>query len=267
MTEGDYLCQMSVNFNYDIVIKKGGFMLKKVMEMTLVALLVAGVVGVYFKVVGALPIAVTQTQKMTTFDVTGEGKVVVVPDEATISLGVMEQGRNLKQVQQSINAKMKAVSEKLGEIGVDKEDVKTTAYNVYPDYQEKGLYQAQASVSVRVRDLDKVSEALDLVGTLGLDNVSGPVFGLSDELSEKMTRQAREKAIAIAKNKASELAELSGMKLGRIVNISEGGSAGYPVPMYAREVAAPTLDAKTSTPVEAGSSEVVVNVTLSYETR
>ena len=53
-------------------------MLKKILEMTVVALLVAGVVGVYFKVVGALPIAVTQTQKMTTFDVTGEGKIVVV---------------------------------------------------------------------------------------------------------------------------------------------------------------------------------------------
>lgn len=237
------------------------------MEMTVVALLVAGVVGVYFKVVGALPIAVTQTQKMTTFDVTGEGKVVVVPDEVALQLGVSGEGRNLRLVQQNINTQMEQVSNSLKEMGVEAEDIKTIAYNVYPDYQTSGMYRAQASVGVKIRDLDKVSEALDLVGTLGLDNVSGPVFGLSDELSEKTMREAREMAIEKAKTKASELARLSGMKLGRIVNISEGGSGGYPVPMYARDMAvSSTMEAKVETPVEAGSSEVVVNVTLSYET-
>lgn len=243
-------------------------MLKKIMEMTVVALLVAGVVGVYFRVVGALPIAVTQTQKMSTFDVTGEGKVVVVPDEAMINLGVSDQGRNLKSVQQSINTKMEQVSKSLKGMGIEEKDIKTIAYNVYPDYQEKGLYRAQASVSVKVRDLDKVSEALDLIGTLGLDSVSGPSFGLSDKLMEKTTREARELAIEKAKNKAEELASLAGMKLGRIVNISEGSQGGYPVPMYGRDlVVTSTMEAKVETPVEKGSSEIVVNVTLSYETR
>ena len=238
-------------------------MIKKVIEMTVVALLVAGVVGVYFKVVGALPIAVTQTQKMTTFDVAGEGKVVVVPDEAVLLLGVTEQGRNLKSVQQAINAKMEQVAKSLKEMGIDEGD------NVYPDYQEKGLYRAQASLSVKIRDLDSVSSALDLVGTLGLDNVSGPVFGLSDKLSEKSMREAREIAIEKAKNKAKELAELSGMHLGRIVNVSESGNNGYPTPMYARDMAvSDTMEAKiVDTPIEAGSNEVVVSVTLSYETR
>ncbi|TXH01874.1 MAG: DUF541 domain-containing protein [Candidatus Moraniibacteriota bacterium] len=244
-------------------------MIKKVIEMTVVALLVAGVVGVYFKVVGALPIAVTQTQKMTTFDVAGEGKVVVVPDEAVLLLGVTEQGRNLKSVQQAINAKMEQVAKSLKEMGIDEGDIKTTGYNVYPDYQEKGLYRAQASLSVKIRDLDSVSSALDLVGTLGLDNVSGPVFGLSDKLSEKSMREAREIAIEKAKNKAKELAELSGMHLGRIVNVSESGNNGYPTPMYARDMAVSnTMEAKiVDTPIEAGSNEVVVSVTLSYETR
>lgn len=243
-------------------------MLKKILEMTVVALLVAGVVGVYFKVVGALPIAVTQTQKMTTFDVTGEGKVVVVPDQASIMLGVSGSGRNLKQVQAQVNEKMEAVGRALKELGVEEKDIKTTAYNYYPDYQEKGLYRAQASVSVLIRDLEQVSPALDLVGTLGLDSVSGPSFGLSDKLEEETVREAREMAIEKAKTKASELAKLSGMSLGRIVNVTEGSQGGYPVPMYGRDMAvSSTMEAKVETPVEAGSSEVVVNVTLSYETR
>lgn len=243
-------------------------MLKKILEMTVVALLVAGVVGVYFKVVGALPIAVTQTQKMSTFDVSGEGKVVVVPDQARIDLGVSGAGRNLKQVQTQINEKMEAVGEELKGLGIDDKDIKTTAYNYYPDYQERGMYRASASVSVLIRDLEQVSPALDLVGSLGLDSVSGPSFELSDELKDKTTREAREIAIEKAKNKASELASLSGMKLGRIVNVSEGTSANYPVPMYGRDMAvASTMEAKVETPVEAGSSSVIVNVTLSYETR
>ena len=242
-------------------------MLKKVVEMTVVALLVAGVVGVYFKVVGALPVSVTQTQKMSSFDVVGESKVVVVPDQATINLGVTEKGRNLKNVQQAVNKKMEAISKELAAMGVSEKDIKTTGYNYYPDYLEPGSYQAQASVSVTLREMDKVSEALDLVGTLGLDSVTGPVFGLSDKLLEKSTREAREEAITKAKKKASELAELSGMKLGRIINVSEGVSGGYPVPMYSRDMAvSSTMEAKVETPVEAGSSEVMVNVTLSYET-
>lgn len=242
--------------------------MKRILEMTVVALLVAGVVGVYFKVVGALPIAVTQTQKMSTFDVSGEGRVVVVPDEATLQLGVTDQGRNLKEVQQRINVIMQQLGDSLNEIGVDKKDIKTTGYNVYPDYQEEGLYRAQASLSVKIKDLDKVSDALDLVGTLGLDNVSGPSFGLSEELSEKTMKEAREIAIDKAKSKASELSDLAGMKLGRIVNISEGSQGGYPVPMYGREMAVSSdMQTKVETPVEVGSSEVVASVTLSYETR
>jgi uncharacterized protein YggE len=139
---------------------------------------------------------------------------------------------------------------------------------VYPDYQDKGLYRAQATVSVKMRDLDKVSDALDLISMIGLDSVNGPTFGLSDKLMEETMRQAREMAIDKAKTKAQELADLSGMKLGRIVNVAEGTQGGYPTPMYARDLTvSSTMEAKVATPIEKGSSEVTVTVTLSYETR
>lgn len=239
-------------------------MLKKMLEIVMVAVIVAGVAGAYFKWMGALPISVTQTQKMSTFDVSGEGKVVVIPDQATLSLGVVEQGPSLKQVQEAVNKKMTSLSKSLRELGVEEKDIKTTGYNYYPDYQNKNLVTAHASVSVVIRDLDQVSPALDLVGTLGLDNVSGPSFGLSDELLSKSTKEARAEAIDKAKAKAEELSTLAGMRLGRIVNITEG-SAGIPRPIYATaEVMSDK--ATTPTPVETGSSEVVVSVTLSYET-
>lgn len=232
-------------------------MMKKILEIVMVAVIVAGVAGAYFRWMGALPISVTSTQKMSTFDVSGEGKVVVVPDQATVNMGVQEQGFNLKQVQEQVNRKMTSLTEALKDLGIAERDIQTTGYNYYPDYNNENQYRAYANVSVIIRDLEDVSSAMDLIGTLGLDNVSGPTFGLSDELREKTTKEARELAIGKAKAKAEELADLAGMRLGRIVNVTEGSLGGYPVPM---------TELKVETPVEAGSSEVVVSVTLSYET-
>lgn len=245
-------------------------MMKKMVEIILVALIVAGVAGAYFRWMGALPISVTQTQKMSTFDATGEGKVVVVPDQATLTMGVQEQGYNLKQVQEQVNAKMTNLTKGLKGLGIEEKDIQTTGYNYYPDYNDKNRFTAYASVTVTVRDLEQVSPALDLIGTLGLDNVSGPTFGLSDELRNKTVKEARELAIEKAKAKAEELSGMAGMKLGRIVNVVEGENRS---PNFlVRDSMAPVAmggveNLKTATPVEAGSSEVVVNVTLSYETR
>lgn len=239
------------------------------LEIVAVAIIVAGVAGAYFKWIGALPIAVTQTQKMSTFDVSGEGKVVVAPDEASVMLGVRKEGRSVAVVQEQVNKTMSDLSKRLSEMGIKKEDIKTSSYSFYPDWNTKGNYSAYAQLEVKIRDLEKVSPVLDLVGTLGLENVSGPSFGLSEELKDKTVKEARAEAIDQAKKKAQELASLADMKLGRIVNVSEG--ATYPRPYTVRD-AIPMAGggvemAKTSTPVEAGTSEVAVNVTLSYETR
>ena len=241
-------------------------MLKKMLEIVMVAIIVAGVAGAYFRWMGALPISVTQTQKTSTFDAIGEGKVVVVPDQATLSLGIQEEGFNLKQVQDAVNSKMTKISKSLKELGISEKDIKTTGYNYSPDYQNKGKFTAYASVQVVIRDLDVVSPALDLVGTLGLNNISGPSFGLSDTLLEKTTKEARTEAIGKAKSKAEELAGLAGMRLGRIVNVTEG-SVGRPM-MYAQSAVMmdKAVAPNTPTPVEPGTNEVQVSVTLSYET-
>ncbi len=244
-------------------------MMKKMLEIVMVAVIVAGVAGAYFRWMGALPISVTQTQKMSTFDVSGEGKVVVIPDQAVVSMGVQETGANLKQVQEMVNKKMASLSKSLKDFGISEKDIKTTGYNYYPDWQNKSNYVSYATVSVVIREMDNVSPVMDLVGTLGLDNVSGPTFGLSDELMNKTVKEARALAIDKAKAKAEELSGLAGMTLGRIVNVTEGSNK--PQNYMLRDALPVTgggnAEMKTATPVEVGSSEVVVDVTLSYETR
>jgi uncharacterized protein YggE len=243
-------------------------MLKKMLEIVMVAVIVAGVAGAYFRWMGALPIAVTQTQKMSSFDVSGEGKVVVIPDQAVVSMGVQETGGNLKQVQEAVNKKMTSLSKSLKDLGIAEKDIKTTGYNYYPDWQNKSKFVAYASLSIVIRDMEQVSPVMDLVGSLGLDNVSGPTFGLSEDLMSKTVKEARSLAIDKAKAKAEELSGLAGMKLGRIVNVAEGTNRPQ---NYLMRDALPITgggnsELKTTTPVEVGSSEVVVDVTLSYET-
>lgn len=243
-------------------------MMKRMLEIIMIAVIVAGVTGAYFTWMGALPISVTQTQKSSTFDASGDGKVVVIPDQAVVSMGVQEVGSNLKQVQEQVNVKMAKLGKELKSLGIDEKDIKTTGYNYYPDYQNRNRYTAHASVSVVVKDLEQLSPVLDMVGLLGLDNVSGPSFELSDKLMEETTKEARKMAIDKAKAKAEELADLAGMRLGRIVNVVEGNMGGRPVPMYAQaEIMMDKASApSTPAPVEPGSSEVSVNVILSYET-
>ncbi len=238
------------------------------LEIVMVAVIVAGVAGAYFRWMGALPIAVTQTQKMSSFDVSGEGKVVVIPDQAVVSMGVQETGGNLKQVQEAVNKKMTSLSKSLKDLGIAEKDIKTTGYNYYPDWQNKSKFVAYASLSIVIRDMEQVSPVMDLVGSLGLDNVSGPTFGLSEDLMSKTVKEARSLAIDKAKAKAEELSGLAGMKLGRIVNVAEGTNRPQ---NYLMRDALPITgggnsELKTTTPVEVGSSEVVVDVTLSYET-
>lgn len=244
---------------------------KSLLLVTSGAIVVFGVGSVFLRYGMGLPVSVNQTttNKMATFDVAGEGKVVVVPDEASVVMGVRREGRSVAQVQQSVNETMSALSDSLKGLGIDKKDIQTTSYSFYPDWEDKGLFTAYAQVTVRVRDLEKVSSALDLVGSLGLEQVGGINFGLSDELQESTIKEARKKAIDEAKEKASELSNLAGMNLGKIVNVSEG--LNYPRPYMVRDAlpmaGGGDMEKSIATPVESGSSEVIVNVTLSYETR
>lgn len=242
----------------------------------LASVLATFVVGaLFFRFGGGVPITVTSTstEKLSTFEVSGEGSVTVVPDEARVLMGVRKAGANVEVIQEQTNAVMQQLSEELKKIGIRDEDIRTTNYSVSPDYAfDRGSgpsgYVVYAQVEVRVREMEKTSQVLDLVGQLGLEQVGGISFGLSEELEQETIREARKQAIEEAKTKAQELAKLAGMKLGKIINVQE--NSNMPQPYMAREVMAVGMDqaedAITPTPVEPGSSEIRVSVTLSYET-
>jgi len=214
------------------------------------------------------------------FQVTGEGKVIAVPDVAELSFGVItEGGKDLGLLQKENSEKANSIIAFLKEQGIDEKDIKTTSYNISPRYQyfscqpilrEQELkpcpppeivgYTLNQSISVKIRDFNKLGEVLTGVVERGANNVSGPNFTIDDPT--KFQNQAREEAIRKAKEKAEVIAKAGGFRLGKLLSLQEGVSFPSPIPMHALEVA---KGGEVAPQIEPGSQEVTVTVTLTYE--
>ncbi len=223
----------------------------------------------------AVPFSVLSQQKGEPMVVTGEGKSTAVPDIAIIGAGIEERGTSLSAVQDAANKKSKSLVDTFKKLGVDEKDIKTTGYNIYPqsDYQADPPrvtgYQVSISYQVKIRDIEKVNEALTTVTGAGANLVGGVSFDLSDEARIEALNEARNDAVKVAKDSAESLARASGVTLGRIINVSES-QTGYPRPMYAMDSKAVGLGggAPIEQPnVQPGTTEVNIIVSLSYEIR
>lgn len=212
------------------------------------------------------------------FSVSGEGKVVAKPDIATFTYGVVsEGGTDIAALnKENTDRGNKIISFLKGE-GVEDEDVKTEEYNISPRYQNSFCrvgacppptivgYTVTQSVSVKVRDFDKIGAILSGAVERGANNVSQLNFTIDDPVG--VENEARAKAIAEARAKAEMVAKAGDFSVGRLLGIDEGGFRPY----YA-EKAIQTMSfdsamgsALPAPSIEPGSQDVVVTVTLRYE--
>jgi len=209
------------------------------------------------------------------FSVQGEGRVLARPDIAQINLGVkIENERSAQAATKKGVEKINLVIASIKTAGVDEKDLKTTAYNLYPNYdytrqagRELTGWNLDQSVQVKIRDLDKIGEVIAQATSAGANQAGGVSFTIDDE--DELKSQARAKAIEAAKAKAQELSKQAGLNLGKVINVFESQTS-YPQPMFAR---AESLDAGLggggvpAPDIQAGENEVVVNVTLVYEVK
>lgn len=223
---------------------------------------------IYTKLAGPIPFSVSSvtTQKTDTFNVTGEGKIIVKPDMAVVNVGIQATGTTVKQVQENINGVISRVSAAIKKLGVDEEDIQTTNYTINPNYDFQGSsqritgYSAGTNLSIKVKQIDNVNSVIDAATANGANQVGGISFDVDDKT--KAENEAREKAVAQAKTKAQQSAKIAGFKLGRIINYSENFN-GFPGPIPLRAMAEGSPEIPTQ--VEPGSSEITIIVTLSYE--
>lgn len=233
-----------------------------------VGTIVLAILGIFLLVLMGHIANTATTSNTVTF--TGEGKVNAKPDIAMISFSVVTEGATSKEAQDKNSPKSQAVTKFLSSQGIDEKDIKTTGYNIYPQYRYSPTgvssiqsYQAYQSFEVKVRDLDKVSAILDGITSAGANQVNN--LGLRVEDPEQLQAEARKQAIENARKKADELEDQVGIKLGKIVNFSENQYGG-PVPVYF-DKAMEGRGGGGGPSIPAGENEILVNVSITYQIR
>lgn len=201
----------------------------------------------------------------------GEGKVMVKPDRATINMGVQTEDKDAKTAQTQNAQKMDAVMEKLKALGISNDDIKTSQYNVFPQYDYNDGkstlrgYQVINMVNVTVKDTAKLGDIIDQAVQAGANQMDNVAFTISEP--DKYYNEAIAKAIEQAKEKANVMANTAGVKIKATINVSEVAAQSQPVygmggMDYARVQAA---NAAPPTPIASGQLEVKANVIVTFE--
>jgi uncharacterized protein YggE len=201
----------------------------------------------------------------------GEGKVIGVPDIANIQLGYSIEKPTVAAAQKDNTDKMNAMIDKLKkDFKIDPKDIQTANYFISPQYdynngrQTLRSYMVSQNLNVKVRQLDKVSAIIEAAGSIGLNQVGSLAFDIDNP--EQLKQQAREKALAQAKDKAEALSKVVGVKLGSIISFSESSNNNPPMPFYSLDKSAAGMGGAAVAPtVEAGSNEITIIATVEYE--
>ena len=203
--------------------------------------------------------------------VTGTAKIAATPDIALLSIGIVSEGATVNAAQKGTTEKMNSIINSLkNDFKIEAKDIKTENFSVNPKYdwssgrQSIIGYTVSQSVSVKVRNFDNTGNILAKATELGANSVSEPNFQIDDP--EKAKSEAREQAIAQAKEKAKTLVDQVGIKLGRIVNFYEGGNE-MPNAYYGMGGGmADSAILKAAAPsIEPGTQDVQLTVSISYE--
>ncbi|MCR4274701.1 MAG: SIMPL domain-containing protein [Candidatus Campbellbacteria bacterium] len=237
--------------------------------------------------------------------INGEGEVFAVPDIAEIGFSVFAEKKTLTEAQSVSAEKMNTILAFLKDQGIDDKDIKTTNYSanpkyewtnevtpmssgssgaaepgyggvqtsvVYPDYYPRPQnqvivgYEVRQTITVKIRDTEKVGALVSGIGEKGATDIYGPTFTIDDEVA--LQREARQKAIDDAKNKAEQLAKDLGVRIVRIVSFSENGGGYYPMMFKGMEA---TVSSDSSVPpvpqIPVGENKITANVSITYEIR
>lgn len=258
-----------------VILKKMRNYLGSIGRLALVIFAILIGIHLYSLYGAALPISQTVTQKQDIFSVSGEGKVTTVPNTAVLSLGVIAEASTVVAAQTQANMVMESLSKQLQDLRVADVDIKTTEYNIYPQYGQITIdrqqprisgYQVNVSLEVNVRNLDILNSVIDTATSVGANQVGGIQLTVDDKTKKDLLKQAQKIAVSDAKEKAESLASAAGVTLGRVINIQESGQ--FPsTPMFRGELDSAIVKSGVPTQIEVGSTELVTQVTLYYEIR
>src|SRR5215470_19944694 len=200
----------------------------------------------------------------------GEAVITVEPDQAQIDIGVVTQARNAPEAAKENADKLARVMAEVKKLLGKGDEVKTASYSLSPNYRypqggkpELTGYTATNILRIKTNSLPNVGKLIDAAMQSGANNINRLLFTLKDEQSAQL--QALRLASQKAKSKAEEMASALGLKMVRVLSITEGERGVRPIPIPMARGAQMEAMAPAPTPVEAGTIEVHSSVTLTGE--
>lgn len=213
-------------------------------------------------------IAPLQTISGTRLDISATGEVSRVPDIAVISAGVMTRSTSATDAIQDNATRMERVRAALKRAGIADRDIQTSNISLNPEYRYQENqppqltgYTASNQVNVRFRDIRNTGRILDALVAEGANQINGP--SLTIDKPEAALDEARAKAIAVGRARAELYARAMGMRVARLLSVSEGGGfqAPRPMVMMRAEAGGAVADSK----IDPGEQQLQVMLTMSFE--
>ena len=206
-----------------------------------------------------------ETSPRGTIVVSGTGRVAVDPDVADLRLGVAVSRPTVEAARSAAAEAMTAILSAISAAGVARRDVRTSLLSVQPRYDYRDGkpptlvgYDLANVVEVTARDLASLGAIVDGALSAGATSLDGLSFRVDDP--REAERAARIAAVAEARSRAEVLAEAAGVAISGVADIVEGG----PPPTWPQPKAARMLASDAGTPVEAGTTEISVTVTVTF---
>ena len=158
--------------------------------------------------------------------VVGLGEAFGKPDRAHVTVGVETFAKTVNEATGENEDIIQAIISTLKQQGISNEDIQTSNYSLWAEqlYGENGPegiagYRVSNQVSVTIRDIEKVSDALTAAINAGANSIYGVSFSVADEAA--LEADAREMAFDNARQRAQSLAQLSGVTLGDVRDVKE----------------------------------------------
>ena len=211
-----------------------------------------------------------------TVTVTGTGETLVTADTAVVSLGVSVRNKDALKAQSGANEVIAAIRAALAGAGFNEEDISTGYINLYAIYDYSGeieqiaAYNASSNLAVKVQDMGRVGEVIDLAFGAGANTLDGVTFSVTDDKAAR--EESLKAAVAEAKAKAAVLAEAAGLGALEIKAVQENSVYSYDsgVNNFSRKMTGETEEAgmmDASTVVRAAKICVSASVTIVFEAK
>ena len=210
---------------------------------------------------------INQSIAGTRLDIAATGEATRVPDVATISAGVVSHSASASAAMSDAADRMDRVRAALKRAGIEDRAIQTTSISLnpeyrYPDNQAPQLtgYTAAQDVAVRFRDIRNSGKILDALVGQGANQINGP--NLTIDQPDSALDEARANAVAIGRARAQLYARSLGMRVARLVSVSESGGYAPPAPAPPQ----PMMMARAAaTKIDSGEQKLQVSVAMVFE--